>query len=112
MLLRDLQHFFQKWKHFVPVDFDLQNLEHQIRWAKAHDAEARAIAEAARERALKLFSPHYMACFVYSSLRHYHDMMARPIDAPPPGAKTLDHLCKKGKFCGHLHADFNREQHR
>ena len=53
-----------------------------------------------------------MACFVYSSLRHYHDMMARPIDAPPPGAKTLDHLCKKGKFCGHLHADFNREQHR
>jgi hypothetical protein len=40
--------------------------------ARAHDAEAQAIAERARKRALLLFSPRYMACYVLGALRGYY----------------------------------------
>ena len=101
------QHYFNKWEHYVPLHFDLSDVEHQNEWAKTHDAEAKKIAEAARERALKLFSPHHMSCYVHVALRTYRDMMAYRIDTLPEGAKPLHHLCKKGKSCGHLHASFN-----
>ena len=35
------------WVHYLPVDFDLGNLDALLAWAVSHDREAQAMAEAA-----------------------------------------------------------------
>lgn len=91
--------YFEPWTHYVPMRFDLSDLWEKVEWARAHDEEARAIAERARERALKLFSPRFMACYVLGALRGYRAMTATPLDELPLGAQPLRYICKKGKFC-------------
>eukprot|EP00241_Pyramimonas_parkeae_P015821 CAMPEP_0114288160 /NCGR_PEP_ID=MMETSP0059-20121206/6663_1 /TAXON_ID=36894 /ORGANISM="Pyramimonas parkeae, Strain CCMP726" /LENGTH=429 /DNA_ID=CAMNT_0001409289 /DNA_START=91 /DNA_END=1380 /DNA_ORIENTATION=+ len=104
--------WFEQWKHYVPVKFDLSNLETQIQWAKANDFQARKIAEEARKRARNLFSPQKMACYVFVAFRTYHDMFSYSIDSLPDGALPLDHVCRKGDYCQALHNEFIGERGR
>jgi len=39
------KHLLKPFKHYVPVDYDLKNLETQILWCKKHDEECRLIAK-------------------------------------------------------------------
>lgn len=43
----------QPWQHFVPVAADLSDLVERIEWCRANDQEARRIARAGREFALR-----------------------------------------------------------
>lgn len=57
--------------HYVPVRLDLSDLDEKLEWARSNDAEARQIAERARELALRLLHPGQHKCFASRLLIEY-----------------------------------------
>lgn len=102
------EYFFEPWKHYVPVKFDLSDAVAQVKWAREHDAEAKQIAEQARERARKLFSIPYMACYTYAGLRAYESMLDFRVTELPPESKKFAAACKKriGAYCEPIEVTF------
>jgi hypothetical protein len=47
-------HRLQPWQHYIPVAADLSDLQQQIEWCRAHDAESEQIANRGRELALSM----------------------------------------------------------
>ena len=52
----------------------------QVKWAKTHDKEAREVALRAKAVGEKLFSPDFMACYVYCSVINYHSKLKIDLD--------------------------------
>jgi hypothetical protein len=65
--------FFYKllrpWVHYVPVDGELSDLAERVRWLKAHDTEARAIAENARRLFTTRLRPQDSWCYMWRAVR-------------------------------------------
>ena len=57
------------WEHYVPVKWDLSDLEERIRWCQAHDEEAKQIAENARSLAEQLFQKKTLIQVVVDALQ-------------------------------------------
>lgn len=51
------RHLLVPWVHYVPIEWDLSDLESKLQWIWEHDDEARKIAENALE-----FSRTYLSC--------------------------------------------------
>lgn len=64
-------HMIRPWVHYVPVTRDLSNLINQIRWAKGHDAVAKAIALHAKEFAKTHLMPEHILLYCYRLLNGY-----------------------------------------
>ena len=67
--------FLKEWIHYVPVNWELDNLFGQLEWAKSHDEEARQISIRARVLGESLFTPEMMACYTYSTLIKFHEKL-------------------------------------
>ena len=65
------EHFYallKPWVHYVPIRFDLQDLEQKIRWAKAHDAQAKQIAQQAAALAKTSLREEDAQCYLWRAL--------------------------------------------
>lgn len=70
----DVQWFSRElipWKHYVPLDRYFSDVAEKIHWARDHDAEARQIAENAREFAETHLTPEQTLLYCYKTLVHY-----------------------------------------
>lgn len=71
---KDIMYFYDElipWTHFIPVREDLSDLLEKIKWAKAHDAEAKRIAENGRQFALDHLMPEHIMEYCYKVLLKY-----------------------------------------
>lgn len=59
----------EAWKHYVPVSWDLSDLDERIRWCQTHDLEAKKIAENAQKLGKKLFTKKRMIEQVVNMLK-------------------------------------------
>ncbi|KAJ7161122.1 glycosyl transferase family 90-domain-containing protein [Mycena filopes] len=66
------EEYFNDWirpyEHYIPVRPDLSDLVQKIEWARAHDAEARAIMERGREVALRVMRDEQNDCYLFALL--------------------------------------------
>lgn len=60
--------YLQEWVHFIPVLYDLSDLEEKIKWAMEHDEECKKIGENGREFALRHFSEKAVNSFVHKAI--------------------------------------------
>ena len=67
--------FLKKWIHYIPVKWDLSDLFTQIQWAKDHDEEAKEISVRAKALSETLFTPKFMACYIYCLLLQYRSKL-------------------------------------
>lgn len=63
--------FLKEWVHYIPIKWDLSDLFVQLQWAKDHDKEAKEIGIRAKAIGEVLFSPSFMACYIYCLLIQY-----------------------------------------
>lgn len=68
---------FSPWEHFVPVANDSADLAEKLQWCRDHDAECRAIAERAEQRALQVYALDAVTARVAGQL-------SAQLAAPPP----------------------------
>ena len=64
------------FEHYVPVKFDLSDMESTLQWARKHDGEARKIAQQARDFAQKRLRRKDMQCHWFRTLMNYEDAWA------------------------------------
>lgn len=64
--------FLREWVHYVPVKWDLSDLFEKLNWVKAHDNQAREISQRAKQIGEHIFSPYFMACYAFCTLKQYH----------------------------------------
>jgi len=57
------------FENYIPVRYDLADLEEKIEWVLEHDVEAREIAERAAEFAYRVFTPEYQSEYLYRRFR-------------------------------------------
>ena len=53
------------FENYIPVRYDLADLEEKIAWVLEHDLEAKEIAERASEFAYRVFTPEYQSDYLY-----------------------------------------------
>lgn len=58
------QRYLTPWVHYVPIRYDLSDLRETLDWLVSHDAEAKAIAEAASKLADRVFSPEGQRTYI------------------------------------------------
>ena len=66
------------WVHYLPVDFDLGNLDALLAWAVTHDREAQHMAEAAALQARHFIGHKDMQCYWYRLLLEYAALLQDP----------------------------------
>lgn len=64
------QHFLQPMKNYVPIAYDLSDLDEKIEWLVTHEKEARQIAENAMYLANTLFSSEFQKAYVDLQIKH------------------------------------------
>ena len=69
--------------HYVPVSSTLHNLSDAVRWVRAHQAQARAIARDAAALVEAVLSPHALAAYFAHLLRGYAALDAASRPAQP-----------------------------
>ena len=87
--------FLQPWVHYVPVQWDLSNLEEQILWAMNHESEAQNIAFRAQKAGEMLFEPNSMACYTYVALKTMHAFMGYTLSKDVAEFQPLLRVCKR-----------------
>lgn len=70
------QRYLTPWVHYIPIRYDLSDLRETLDWLVSHDAEAKAIAEAASRLADMIFSPAFQRAYV-------DEVLASPEHTPP-----------------------------
>jgi hypothetical protein len=63
--------------HYIPFAHNVSDLLEKKRWAQAHDAEVRCMAEKARIFAAEFLTPASVLAFVYHSLIHYTNVIQK-----------------------------------
>lgn len=63
------ERFLQPMKNYVPIAYDLSDLEEKIAWLVSHDREAKQIAENAAYLAQTLFSSEFQKAYVDNQIR-------------------------------------------
>lgn len=59
------------WKHYIPLQKDLSDLQEKLRWALEHDKEAQEIANNGREFVLTHLMPDHILKYCYKTLVKY-----------------------------------------
>jgi hypothetical protein len=57
------------FENYIPIRYDLSDLEEKIEWVLEHDNEAREIAERAAAFAYRVFTPEYQSEYLYRRFR-------------------------------------------
>ena len=60
---------FLPWEHFVPVANDCSDLAEKLDWCRDNDTECQAIANRARERAMRVYDVNEVTSRMVSRLR-------------------------------------------
>ena len=66
----------EPYKHYLPVKEDLSDLLEKIQWARAHDEEARLMAERATEFVNDNLSPEDTLVYLYHLLKEYSRLLS------------------------------------
>jgi len=66
--------FVKKWEHYVPVNWDLDDLIEKLEWAKTHVVEANNIGIRARNLGKYLFSTHVLSCYTYCGIDYFRKL--------------------------------------
>ena len=94
----DFIEFFQEalepWVHYVPVAEDLSDLEATILWAKEHDEEARAIAEAGYEFILENLTYEHVKDYWRELLSEYAKLLRFDIRKHPDTSEITARMHK------------------
>ena len=61
----------EPWKHYIPVDRNLQDVPDKIMWALEHDEESHQIADNGRQFALTHLMPEHILLYCYLALCKY-----------------------------------------
>jgi hypothetical protein len=73
----DIQYYYDElipWKHYIPVQHNLSDIEDKILWAKKHDKQAQEIAKNGREFALTHLMPEHILLYCYKTLCRYAEL--------------------------------------
>jgi hypothetical protein len=62
------------FENYIPIRYDLSDLEEKVTWVLDHDEEAREIAKRASEFAYRVFTPEYQSDYLY---RRFRDILHR-----------------------------------
>ena len=54
--------------HYVPVKYDMSDMEQTIEWLREHDDEAKQIAENARKFALEILSAEFQRGYLFEEV--------------------------------------------
>ena len=73
--------FVQEWVHYVPLNWDLSDINSKMKWIKEHASEAKKIALRARILGMKLFTPYIMSCYSYCVLERFKNFLNLDIDS-------------------------------
>eukprot|EP00930_Biecheleria_cincta_P001696 TRINITY_DN10280_c2_g1_i1.p1 TRINITY_DN10280_c2_g1~~TRINITY_DN10280_c2_g1_i1.p1 ORF type:complete len:572 (+),score=55.44 TRINITY_DN10280_c2_g1_i1:35-1717(+) len=65
----------EPWKHFVPVREDLADLLAKVRWARAHDAACREMAERAMTFAKTYFTEDHILFYIWQAIQRYQTLI-------------------------------------
>ena len=65
------QDFIEPFVHYIPIAYDLSNLEEMITWVREHDDEARDIARRALALSTEIFSSTFQKQYLMRSI-HSH----------------------------------------
>lgn len=65
----------EPWKHFVPVREDLADLLAKVRWARAHDAACREMAERAVTFARTYFTEDQILFYIWQAIQEYQTLI-------------------------------------
>jgi hypothetical protein len=55
--------------NYIPIKYDLSDLEEKIEWVLEHDVEAKEIAERASVFAYKIFTPEFQKEYLEKSIQ-------------------------------------------
>ena len=75
------------WFHYIPVKKDCSDILEKLRWAKAHDKVAHAIARCAKNFALNNLMPEHILLYCYKVLVKYASLQRftpKPYTKPQP----------------------------
>jgi hypothetical protein len=70
----DIMWFYKElipWKHYIPLEKDLSDLQEKLLWALHHDREVKEIARNGREFALSHLMPEHILQYCYKILVKY-----------------------------------------
>lgn len=70
---------FKPYQHYVPVHFNMDNLEEQIQWARTHEQDVKRIVEA-MQNVSKSIHQENVACYVRDLFREYSKLYKDPLD--------------------------------
>ncbi|KAJ3193067.1 hypothetical protein HDU82_002961 [Entophlyctis luteolus] len=70
-------HWLRAGEHYVSVRLDWADLEAAVEWARAHDSEARAVAEAGYAYARRRLRYEDMQCHMFALLMEYDDRLSQ-----------------------------------
>jgi protein glucosyltransferase len=70
------------WIHYVPVKQDLSDLLEKVEWIKAHDDEARKIAERSTEFVQNNLMPEHLDLYIVTLLNEYSKLQRFKLDKP------------------------------
>jgi len=62
------------WADYIPVNYDLSDLEEKVEWAHDHASLSETIAEHGRETAERRLRPEDQQCYTYRLLLEYHSL--------------------------------------
>jgi hypothetical protein len=62
----------EPYKHYVPINIDLSDMNEKVQWARDHDEEARQIAVNAQIHAKHRLRYQDMQCYLYRLILEYH----------------------------------------
>lgn len=65
------QDFIEPFVHYIPIAYDLSNLEEMITWVREHDDEARDIAQRALALSTEIFSSTFQKQYLMRSINSH-----------------------------------------
>lgn len=68
--------FFKPWIHYIPFDYDCNNLIERLQWAMNNDHEARTIAQAANDAATNCLKYSDLFVYFYAVITEYAKLQA------------------------------------
>lgn len=70
----EIQYYYDElkpWVHYIPVRYDLSDLQEKLNWAKTHDRQAQEISNNAREFVQTHLMPEHILFYCYKVLCKY-----------------------------------------
>lgn len=99
------EHFYddlQPWKHYIPVESNLENLVERLQWALDNDGKAKEIAEAGQMYARNNLLPRDIFCYHANLFNEWSKKLESPVTVRNgmeyiPQKSTKGCICKQSK---------------